>query len=101
MAGTSQRRWYQFSLRSLLAAMMLLCLGPGGFVAYEQNQARRQKRAVEAIEKLGGDVGYGRNVSARSVMLRQVLGDDSFEGVEAIDFWEPSRLTDGDLKHIV
>jgi len=100
MPATPKRRWYQFSLKALLVGMLLLCLGPGGFVAYEQNKARRQKGAVEAIEELGGVVGYGRNVSARSALLRQILGDDTFGGVESIDFWNPSRVTDADLVHL-
>ena len=100
MTAKPKRRWFQFSLKTLLVGLTLLCLGPGGYVAYEQNKARRQKWAVEAIEQLGGVVGYGRNTSARSAMLRQILGDDSFEGVESIDFWNPSRVTDADLKHL-
>ena len=100
MAATPKRRWYQFSLKTLLVGLTLLCLGPGGYVAYEQNKARRQKGAVEAIEELGGVVDYGRNVSARSPMLRQILGDDTFGGVDSIDFWNPSHVTDADLKHL-
>ena len=95
-----KRHWYQFSLKTLLMVMMLLCLGPGGYVAYEQNKVRKQKGAVEAIEELGGVVDYGRNVSARSAMLRQILGDDTFAGVESVEFWNPSHVTDADLVHL-
>lgn len=101
MTAPPIRHWYQFSLKALLAAMMLLCLGPGGYVAYEQNKVRQQKAAVEAIEKLDGVVGYGRNVSVRSAMLRQILGDDSFANMESVEFWNPSRVTDADLGHLV
>ena len=100
MSNKPKRRWYQFSLKTVLIVMVLLCLGPGGYVAYEQNKVRRQKAAVEAIEKLGGVVGYGRNVSTRSAMLRQILGDDTFAGVESVDFWNPSRVTDADVVHL-
>ena len=97
MAAPPKRRWYQFSLKTLLVTLTLLCLGPGGYVAYEQNKVRRQKGAVEAIEKLGGVVGYGRNVPGRSAMLRQILGDDTIGMVESVDFWNPSQVTDADL----
>ena len=54
---------------------------------------------MEAIEQLGGVVGYGRNVSARSPLLRQILGNDTFAGAETVDFWNPSQVTDADLVH--
>ena len=99
MTSRPKRRWYQFSLKTLLVVMVLLCLGPGGYVAYEQNKVRRQKEAVEAIEKLGGVVEYGRNASARPAMLRQILGDDTIGMVESVDFWNPSQVTDADVVH--
>ncbi len=33
-------------------------------------------------------------------MLRQILGDDTFGGVESVDFWNLSRVTDADLGHL-
>jgi hypothetical protein len=33
--------------------MTLLCIGPGGYVVYEQRKARDQKAAVLAIEEVG------------------------------------------------
>ena len=100
MTATPKRRWYQFSLKTLLMAMLLLCLGPGGYVAYEQNKVRRQKEAVEAIEKLGGVVEYGRSVSGRSAMPRQILGDDTIGMVESVDFWNPFQVTDAALMYL-
>ena len=35
MSDKPKRRWYQFSLKTLLVVMTLLCVGPGGYVAYE------------------------------------------------------------------
>src|SRR5260221_1201809 len=73
-----KRRWYQFSLKTLLVSMTLLCIGPGGHVAYEQNKARRQKAAVEAIQELGGIVQYDQTVPPRSATMRQILVSTSF-----------------------
>ena len=50
-------RWYQFSLRSLLLLMLATSLVMG-WVSTTMLEARRQKEAVEAIEKLGGSVQY-------------------------------------------
>src|SRR6185436_12188597 len=87
MTAKPKRRWYQFSLKTLLVVLTLLCLGPGGYVAYEQNKARRQKAAVEAIEKLGGTVAYDHEVPPpRSALMRQILGDESFGYVYVVSF---------------
>jgi len=100
MTATLKRRWYQFSLKTLMMMMVLLCLGPDGYVAFEQNKVHRQKEAVEAIEKLGGVVEYGRNLSTRPAILRQILGDDTIGMVESVDFWNPAQVTDTDLVHL-
>ena len=50
----ARRRWLQISLRSALAAMLLVAV-PLGLWA---NSANRQRRAVEAIRELGGGAWY-------------------------------------------
>jgi hypothetical protein len=93
------RRWYQFSLKTLLVVLTLLCLGPGGYVAYEQAKARRQKVAVGVIEELGGSVEYDQTVPARSAMVRQILGDESFGNVNTVSLgWR--QVSDADLVHL-
>src|SRR5436190_22236931 len=76
MTDKPKRRWYQFSLRGLLVVLTLLCLGPGGYVAYEQAKARRQTATVEAIKKLGGVFDYASRDPVRSPLIRQILADD-------------------------
>jgi Leucine-rich repeat (LRR) protein len=99
MAAESQRRWLQFSLKTMLVGMTLLCLGPGGYVAYEQSKARKQKAAAEATEKLFNYVKYDQTVPARSPAMRQILGDESFGNVVMV--LNPYRqLTDADLVHL-
>ena len=56
------RRWYQFSLRTLLIVMTLFTVGVGG-LGGRMHQARRHRdrvaaddEAVAAFEKLGGSV---------------------------------------------
>ena len=65
MNDKPKRRWYQFSLRTLLVGMTVLCLGPGGYVAYQQNKAKRQRGATEALEKLGVIVQSNRMAPTR------------------------------------
>jgi Leucine Rich Repeat (LRR) protein len=94
-----KRRWYQFSLLTLLVVLTLLCVGPGGFVAYEQRKARQQQAAVEAIEKLGGSVEYDEEVPARSAMVRQILGDESFGNVDVVSLCD-TQANDATLVHV-
>lgn len=102
MTHTPKRRWYQFSLKMLLVGMTVLCIGPGGYVAYEQAKARKQKAAVEAIKNLGGHVEYYQTTPARSPLMRQILGDESFGNVWLVHFNNVSNteLTDAGLKHL-
>ena len=57
-----KRRWYQFSMRTLLLVMLVFCLTVGwvGSRMYRAKQNRERVAAVEdavvAIEKLGGEV---------------------------------------------
>src|SRR5688572_10327493 len=84
--------------------MTVLCLGPGGYVAYEQGKVRKQQGAVAAIEKLGGYVFYDDKAPARSGLTRLILGHDSFGNVNGVDFnplkTENRQITDADLRHL-
>lgn len=104
MIETPSRRWFQFSLRTLLVVMTVLCLGPGGYVAYEQGKVRKQQGAVAAIDKLGGFVFYDEKAPARSGVTRLILGDDSCGNVDGVDFnplkTENRQITDADLRHL-
>jgi len=47
----SRRRWFQFSLRSLLLLTLIASLALG-WVASERRKAKQQRQAIEALEKL-------------------------------------------------
>jgi hypothetical protein len=100
MESTPQRRWYQFSLKGMLVFMTLLCLGPGGYVAYEHQNARNQHAAVAALERHGGYLGFDSTTHPRSTWMRLLLGDDKFAHLVAVDFPPGSVITDADLLHL-
>jgi hypothetical protein len=83
MTGRSKRRWYQFSLRALLVFVLLASVGMS-WLAVKLERARRQKEAVEAIEKAAGWVVYdyqSENLSAEPPVprwKRLLLGKDFF-----------------------
>ena len=99
-----KRRWFQFSLRTLLVVLTVLCLGPGSYVAYEQGKVRKQQGAVVAIESLGGYVFYDERPPRRSGLTRVILGDDTFGNVNGVDFnplkTENRQITNADLRHL-
>lgn len=95
------RRWWQFSLRTMLAATLILSV----WLGVKANHAHRQRRAVEVIRDLGGTVVYDYQLVYRTMTLegspeavttvnterqpkqtwlRQVLGDDWFDEVHYV-----------------
>ena len=94
-----KRRWLQFSLKTLILAM-LLCgcvLAP---MAYEHQKARNQHAAVAALERRGGYLGFDSTTHPRSTAMRLLLGDDKFAHLVAVDFAPGSVITDADLLHL-
>jgi hypothetical protein len=57
MAAILKRRWYQFSLKTLLVFMVLCSLVLAAF-SWRLQRAHRQARAVAALRSLGCEVGY-------------------------------------------
>jgi hypothetical protein len=82
-----KRRWFQFSLRTLLIFVLLVSIGMS-WLGVKMELARRQREAVEAIEKAGGRVTYDSQVDApffdplaeppAPKWVRPILGDDFF-----------------------
>jgi len=106
-----KRRWFQYSLRTLLLLMLLASIGMSWF-AVKMQRARRQREAVEAIEKLGGWVRFDYQVNQSIVLasspppqppgpewLRRVLGDDFFAKVVSADLHN-TQATDAWLEHL-
>ncbi|MGO8751436.1 MAG: hypothetical protein ACLQNE_36275 [Thermoguttaceae bacterium] len=88
-------RWrFQYSIRTLLLVMLLASIGMS-WVAVKMQGSRKQRGAVEAIQKLRGGAWYDYEfvrwgVPLRTVpppgpaWLRKLLGDDVFTDVVAV-----------------
>src|SRR6188768_3035052 len=100
MNAKPKRRWYQFSLLTLLLAMTVLCVGPGGWIVYEQRHARNQGQAIRAIEKISGRISYDPKVPQRPDWLKTILGDDSFKAIDDIRL-DGTQVTDADLDNLL
>jgi hypothetical protein len=55
MTAPSKRRWFQFSLRTMLVAMFVLSCLLGGF-GWRWQRAKKQAAAVATLRALGGDI---------------------------------------------
>src|ERR1700686_4232221 len=103
-----KRRWFQFSLRSLMIVVTLLAV-LCGYVAWLGKKRIERKRkeceAVTAIVRLGGGVGYHdeKVTSAKPPgpdWLRNLFGETFFSEVEWVDFSGDDRLTDAGLVNL-
>jgi Leucine rich repeat len=90
-----KRRWFQFSLKTLLVALTLLCLGPGGYLTYERARRQRQWRIADEIERMGGELAYVPPNARGRYWSEGILGDE-IELIGVI-FSGNGGLTDDDL----
>jgi len=63
----AKRRWFQFSLRTLVVVMLLVSLVLG-YWGYARRRAQRQWEAVRAIREAGGTVDF-----------KHMVGDDPYD----------------------
>lgn len=57
MIGLALRRWMQFRLRTLLIVILFACSGLG-WLRFNLDRTRRQRRAADAVAAAGGSVWY-------------------------------------------
>ena len=81
-------RWrFQFSIRSLLVLVVVVAL-PCNWFMVELRKAREQRGAIEWVEKLDGQVSYGRQPEAAGMLPAcpvKLLGDEFFQTVVGIE----------------
>jgi hypothetical protein len=92
MKAKPNRRWFRFSLRTLLVFVTIACAG-FGWLGMKVRQARRQKDAVVAIRELRGMVTYDyeegshQRIPPQSARLWKWMGVDFFQNVSEVSFW--------------
>ena len=92
----SKRRWYQYSLRTLMICVTLFAVACSWF-AVKMQQAKKQREAVEKLLKSGGTVLYDYECDKSGHInskfgnppgpewLRKILGNDLFTNVTGAD----------------
>ena len=63
-----RRRWFQYSLRTLLVLVTVLCVFCV-WLGLVSERARKQREAVAAIEAMGGVVYYDYQVDSSGTLL--------------------------------
>jgi hypothetical protein len=84
-----RRRWFQFSLRTLLIFTVIIAVG-AGWLGKRFEQKRKDRETVAAIVKLGGTVAYGYQTDDLRAeppfpsWLRDFLGENFFSDVDSV-----------------
>ena len=97
-AAKPKRRWFQFSLATLLLLTLVCAVVLALWVA----PAARQRRAVAFVESMGGLVEYaeeGDEAALAPAGLREWLGRDYFQPVETVDLYG-TQVSDAGLGHL-
>jgi hypothetical protein len=83
-----KRRWFQFSLRTLMIGVTLVAI-PCGWFGMKVERARKRHQAVETIRKLGGYVHYDYEMdsSGFSLLLTPPPAPDWLINLLGIDFF--------------
>jgi hypothetical protein len=94
-----KRRWFQFSLRSLLI-FTVICAVSAGWLGKRIEQKRNEREAAEAIVKLGGSVNYDYEKGTAATpngpaWLRKLFGENFFSDVEDVFFIGHSEIVGG------
>jgi Leucine-rich repeat (LRR) protein len=102
------RRWLQFSLRTLIGIVLLASVWMS-WVAVRIQRAEKQKVAVQAIERLGGGVTYDYQLASGQFVpsakppgptwTRSLLGEEFFAQVLAVGYYGP-QVTDAWLEPV-
>jgi hypothetical protein len=93
-----KRRWYQFSLRTLLVTTTVASVAMA-WLAHERKEVRKREAAIAAITKLGGRIEFDRSQPFRPLWLRPLLGDRSAGEVVTVVL-DGDQVTDSGLIHL-
>jgi len=88
---TYKRRWFQYSLRTLLVVMLLAAIACS-WLAVRMQKARKHREAVAAVSSTGGWISYGGKDDSSGALvmssappgpawLHRLLGEDFFGDV--------------------
>ncbi len=92
-----KRRWYQFSLKTLLL-FVLLCSLPLSWLGVKLDRARKQRQTVVQISKKCRNGSVHFDYGKGKVWLRKLFGDDFVPAI-GVELRGP-QVTDAVLEHV-
>jgi hypothetical protein len=94
-----KRRWFQFSLRTMLLAVLVVSMLLS-WVACEMQEGTRQRAALQAVKELGGRVNYDHpnRKTTRSALTRYV--EDHFPRGISLIVLEGPAVCDASLEQL-
>ncbi len=78
-----KRRWFQFSLKSLLLVTTASAAGMG-WIVHERQECQHGQKAIATVKEHNGSLVYEKSWFDRPKWLRPILGDDSFRSVTEV-----------------
>ncbi len=98
-----RRRFFRYSLRTLMLVVTVFCIGLGS-IGIQIKQARHQRQAVEAILATGGIILYEYQRTNSDPpgpeWLRRIIGDEYFFTIGYVDF-SGSKVNNASLAAVV
>jgi hypothetical protein len=97
----SQRRWYQFRLRTLFVVMVVACIG-GGWLGRKVHHGLKQRRAVLAFQEMGAEFIYldYHTYSPLDSLVDRLLGDEILADCGAVLLGDNQLVNDANLATI-
>ena len=89
-------RWFQYSLRTLLVVMLWASIGMS-WVGVKIWQAKREREAVETIQKFGGGVNWHKLSGPKWLQL--LVGVDIFNNVRIVNI-AGTKVNDAGLESL-
>lgn len=106
IADKPKRRWFQFSLRTLLILVTVFAIACSWY-AVEMQKAAKRRTAIKEIKRLGGDVRYYDASNPNTLgdqpkwhsLLRKLHGDEHLGNPVAVSL-EGTQITDAGLDRL-
>jgi hypothetical protein len=97
MTVAPKRRWFQFSLMTMLVVMTLVSV-PLAWLAHDHNEFRKREAVIAMIERIGGKVTYDTSQPFRESWLRPLVRSKMYREVVGVNLLG-CKVTDTEMAY--